>query len=322
MPKRTIGGLPCGAFRIPDGPGLTADAMIAGAAAGAIDVFWMVGGNFLETVANPARTREALRRPRLRVHHDIVLSSSMLVDPSDTVLVLPATTRYETPGGGTETSTERRIIFSPEIEGRRIGSARPEWRALGDVIARVRPGSADQLQFVDAGAIRAEIARAIPLYAGIETLQTPGDQVQWGGPRLFDDGEFATPDGRARLRAVELRGRQLEPGTFFVSTRRGKQFNSMVHRDTDPLTGAPRDAVLLSSEDAAWIGAVDGTRVRLISSTGTFEGQAFIAPLLPGNLEVHWPEALALLDADLVDPESGEPDYNAVVRLEVTSRPG
>ena len=308
--------------RIPDGPGLTADAMIAGAAAGAIDVFWMVGGNFLETVANPARTREALRRPRLRVHHDIVLSSSMLVDPSDTVLVLPATTRYETPGGGTETSTERRIIFSPEIEGRRIGSARPEWRALGDVIARVRPGSADQLQFVDAGAIRAEIARAIPLYAGIETLQTPGDQVQWGGPRLFDDGKFATPDGRARVRAVELRGRQLEPGTFFVSTRRGKQFNSMVHRDTDPLTGAPRDAVLLSAEDAARIGAVDGTHVRLISSTGTFEGQAFIAPLLPGNLEVHWPEGLALLDADLLDPESGEPDYNAVVRLEVTSRQG
>jgi molybdopterin-dependent oxidoreductase alpha subunit len=305
--------------RIPDGPGLAADAMIAGAAAGAIDAFWMVGGNFLETVANPARTGEALRRPRLRVHHDIVLSSSMLVDPSDTVLVLPATTRYETPGGGTETSTERRIIFSPEIEGRRIGSARPEWRALCDVIARVRPGMADQLQFVDAGAIRAEIARAIPLYAGIETLQTAGDQVQWGGPRLFDDGEFATPDGRARLRAVKPLGRLLEPGTFFVSTRRGKQFNSMVQRDTDPLTGARRDAVLLSAEDAARIGAVDGTRVRLISSTGTFDGQAFIAPLHPGNLEVHWPEALALLDAAVVDPQSGEPDYNAVVRLEMMS---
>jgi molybdopterin-dependent oxidoreductase alpha subunit len=305
--------------RIPDGPGLAADAMIAGAAAGAIDAFWMVGGNFLETVANPARTGEAIRRPRLRVHHDIVLSSSMLVDPSDTVLVLPATTRYETPGGGTETSTERRIIFSPEIEGRRIGSARPEWRALGDVIARVRPGMADQLQFVDAGAIRAEIARAIPLYAGIETLQTAGDQVQWGGPRLFDDGEFATPDGRARLRAVKPLGRLPEPGTFFVSTRRGKQFNSMVQRDTDPLTGARRDAVLLSAEDAARIGAVDGTRVRLISSTGTFDGQAFIAPLHPGNLEVHWPEALALLDAAVVDPQSGEPDYNAVVRLEMMS---
>src|SRR5918994_6027043 len=91
----------------------------------------------------------------------------------------------------------------------------------------------------------------------------------------------------------------------------------MVQRDTDPLTGAPRDAVLLSADDAAEIGAVDGTHLRLTSTTGTFDGQAFIAPLHPGNLEVHWPEALALLDAELVDPESGEPDYNAVVRLEV-----
>jgi predicted molibdopterin-dependent oxidoreductase YjgC len=169
---------------------------------------------------------------------------------------------------------------------------------------------------VDAGAIRAEIARAIPLYAGIETRQSPGDQVQWGGPRLFEDGQFATRDGRAQLTAVGLRGRRLERGTFFVSTRRGKQFNSMVHRDTDPLTGAQRDAVFLSADDAAAIGAVDGTRVRLISATGTFEGHVFIAPLHPGNVEVHWPEALPLLDAGHVDPESGEPDYNAVVRLQ------
>src|SRR5918993_656087 len=303
--------------RLPDGPGLFAEAMIAAAARGDTDVLWMVGGNFLETVGDPARTREALRRPRLRVHHDIVLSSSMLVDPSDTVLVLPATTRYETPGGGTETSTERRIIFSPEIEGRRIGSARPEWWALGEVIARVRPAAADQLRYTDGGAIRAEIARAIPLYAGIDTQKPEGDQVQGGGPRLFETGQFATRDGRARLTAVGLRGRRLDPGTFYVSTRRGKQFNSMVQRDVDPLTGAPRDAVLLSSDDAAAIGAVDGTRLRLISATGTFEGQAFIAPLHPGNLEVHWPEALALLDAAIIDPASGEPDYNAVVRLEV-----
>jgi predicted molibdopterin-dependent oxidoreductase YjgC len=239
------------------------------------------------------------------------------VDPSDTVLVLPATTRYETPGGGTETSTERRIIFSPEIEGRRIRSARPEWWALGRAIARVRPAAAGQFEYADAGAIRAEIAHAIPLYTGIETLQRAGDQVQWGGPRLFDDGRFATADGRAQLAAVGLLGRRLEPGTFFVSTRRGKQFNSMVQRDTDPLTGAPRDAVLLSADDAAEIGAVNGTHLRLTSATGTFEGQAFIAPLHRGNLEVHWPEALALLDAEVIDPASGEPDYNAIVRLEV-----
>ena len=216
----------------------------------------------------------------------------MLVDPSDTVLVLPATTRYEAPGGGTETSTERRIIFSPEIAGRRIGSARAEWWALGEVMARVKPAAADQLRYRDAAAIRAEIARAMPLYAGIETLQAAGDQVQWGGPRLFDDGLFATADGRARFGAVQLRGRRPEPGTFLLSTRRGKQFNSMVQRPVDPLTGAPRDAVLISPADAAALGATDGARVRLVSASGTFSGTIIIIPIRDGNLQVHWPEAV------------------------------
>ena len=103
---------------------------------------------------------------------------------------------------------------------------------------------------------RRDRARHSAVRRASRRCRRPGDQVQWGGPRLFDDGEFATPDGRARLRAVGLRGRRLEPGTFFVSTRRGKQFNSMVQRDVDPLTGAPRDAVLLSAERccAAWRG--------------------------------------------------------------------
>jgi len=58
---------------------------------------------------------------------DIVLSSQMLTDPADVVVLLPAATRYETPGGVTETSAERRVICRPEIPGRRIGDARPEW---------------------------------------------------------------------------------------------------------------------------------------------------------------------------------------------------
>jgi molybdopterin-dependent oxidoreductase alpha subunit len=305
--------------KVPAGRGLSADGMLTAAADGRIDAFWLVGGNFLETIGDAQRTHEALRRPRLRVHHDIVLSSSMLVEPSDTVLVLPATTRYEAPGGGTETSTERRIIFSPEIAGRRIGSARPEWWAIGEAIARVVPDAAAGLRYPDAGAIRDEIARAVPLYAGIERLRSRGDQVQWGGPRLFEDGRFATPDGRARVTPVRLRARRLEPNTYFVSTRRGKQFNSMVQGTVDPLTGASRDAILISPDDAARIGAADGTRLRLTSTAGTFEGRAFVSPIRRGNLEVHWPEGLPLVDARLVDPESGEPDYNAVVRIEVLS---
>jgi predicted molibdopterin-dependent oxidoreductase YjgC len=289
---------------------------VRAAAAGKIDVFWIVGGNFLETLPDAARNREALSRPGLRIHQDIVLSSSMLVEPTDTVILLPATTRYETPGGVTETSTERRIIFSPEIPGRRIANARPEWEVLCEVAARVRPREAGKIRFASTHAIREEIARAIPLYEGIETLSKPGDQIQWGGERLFSDGRFATPDGKAHFAAVRLKTGSKREGLLFVSTRRGKQFNSMVQRNTDPLTGASREDVLMSERDAGVLRVSDGDPIRLVSEQGEFRGRVRLASIKPGNLEVHWPEGMALLSGEAVDPESGEPDYNAMVRVE------
>ena len=141
-------------FPVPSTPGWTTAEMVERSAHGELDVFWIVGGNFLETLPDSAASRRALARPRLRVHQDIVLSSSMLVEGEGDVVVLPAVTRYESEGGGTETSTERRIIFSPEIPGRRIGSARPEWQVFGDTMARVSPERAAQIRFESAAAIR------------------------------------------------------------------------------------------------------------------------------------------------------------------------
>jgi predicted molibdopterin-dependent oxidoreductase YjgC len=156
--------------------------MVAAAYRGEIDVFWMVGGNFLETLPDPPAGARALKNVNTRFHQDVVLSSMMLLPPRDTVLVFPATTRYESAGGGTETSTERRIIFSPEIPGRRIGSAKPEWEVFGEVAARVRPELADKIRFTSSQQIRGEIGKVIPLYAGIERLSREGDNFQWGGP--------------------------------------------------------------------------------------------------------------------------------------------
>jgi anaerobic selenocysteine-containing dehydrogenase len=251
----------------------------------------------------------------------------MLVDGDGDVLLLPAATRYETPGGGTETSTERRIIFSPEIPGRRVGSARPEWQVFGEAMARAFPERASSARFDDAASMRREIARAVPLYQGIETLGVKGDQIQWGGRTLFADGRFATADGKAHFvpvsqapLALGTRESSDDPRTrvprFRVSTRRGKQFNSMVQRDVDPLTGLSRDDVLMSAEDQASLGLRAGQRIRLSGPSGSFTGRVRTAPIKPGNLEVHWPEGNVLLSADAVDPESMEPDYNASVTVE------
>jgi molybdopterin-dependent oxidoreductase alpha subunit len=306
-------------FPLPSFKGLAAADMVEAAGRGELDVFWTVGGNFLETLPDPPAVARALGRVGTRIHQDVVLSSMMLGPPQDTVVLLPATTRYESPGGGTETSTERRIIFSPEVAGRRVGSAKAEWEVIGEVAARVRPDLASKVRFPSSQAIRDEMARAVPLYAGIERLRSAGDQLQWGGPRLFEDGAFATPSGKAHFSVAATHARAAGEGDFYVSTRRGKQFNSMVQHDVDPLNGAARDAVLMAAEDAVRLGIADGDLVRLVSATGSFTGRARTCAMKPGNLEVHWPEANGLLARDKVDPLSREPDYNAVVRVERVS---
>jgi molybdopterin-dependent oxidoreductase alpha subunit len=304
-------------FAVEPGAGWTADEMVDHSSRGEVDLFWIVGGNFLETLPDADRSRRALARPRLRVHQDIVLSSSMLVEGEGDVLILPAATRYESAGGGTETSTERRIIFSPEIPGRRIGSAKPEWWVFREVMRRAAPDRAHVVGMNDAADIRKEIGRAIPLYRGIEGLAQKGDQIQWGGPTLYADGKFATADGRARFAEISMRGLSADPHEFRVSTRRGKQFNSMVQRAVDPLTGARRDEILISADDLSRLQLSEGATVRLRSANGIFEGRLKQAFIKPGNLEVHWPEGNGLLAASQLDPDSKEPDFNATVTIEV-----
>jgi molybdopterin-dependent oxidoreductase alpha subunit len=303
-------------FEVPSQPGMTAPEMLEAASAGELDVMFSAGGNFLEVLPEPDRVRAALGRIPLRVHMDVVLSSQMLVEPASEVLLLPAATRYETPGGVTQTSTERRVIFSPEIPGRRVGEARPEWQALGELAARARPELGDRVRFADTSAIREEIARVVPLYRGIERLRSQGDQFQYGGRRLCEGWEFPTSDGKARFSTVPLPEPVADDGRLALSTRRGKQFNSMVQERRDSLTGATREAVLLNEHDAERLGISDGAAVLVRSEVGELRGSAHLAPIAPGNVQVHWPEGNALIGERRRSPEAGIPDYNARVTVE------
>ena len=304
-------------FPVPEERGLTAEEMIEAAGAGALDVLYASGGNFLDVLPDPALVAERLGRVPMRVHQDIVVSSQMLVDPppGGTVVLLPAATRYEQPGGGTQTTTERRIAFSPEIPGPRPGEARTEWAIYLDLAARVDPARAGLVAFPDAQAIREEIAEVVPFYDGIQRLRTTGDQVQWGGPRLCDGWVFPTPDGKAHFDDVAPRDPRPPEGRYLLSSRRGKQFNSMVFASSDPMTGAARDALFISREDAAGLGLAEGAPVLVRSASGEIEARAHVAPLRPGNLQMFWPECNAVISAGVRDPASFVPDYNAVVEL-------
>jgi molybdopterin-dependent oxidoreductase alpha subunit len=301
-------------FDVPARRGRSATELVEAAGRGEIGVLWSSGGNFLDTLPDPVEVRRSLERVPLRVHVDIVASSQMLIDGEE-VLLLPAMTRYEQPGGGTETTTERRIVFSPEIPGPRVGSARPEWAIYLDLAGRVDPHRADLLGCDDAQAIREEIARVVPSYAGVERLRATGDQVQWGGERLCDGWDFPTPDGRARFVAVTPQEADLPPGRFLLSTRRGKQFNSMIWRDRDPITGADRDAVFVAEVDAARLGLREDDEVLVRSEAGEVRGRVRPSALRAGNVQMFFPEANRLLDPTRRDPVGLVPDYNAVVEL-------
>ncbi|MFS0520113.1 FdhF/YdeP family oxidoreductase [Nostoc sp. UIC 10607] len=302
-------------FEVPASKGLIAPEMINAAHQKQLDVLFSVGGNFLEVLPEPDYVEAALKQIPLRVHMDIVLSSQMLVEPADTVVLLPATTRYEIPGGVTETNTERRVIFSPEIPGPRIGETLPEWEVFLELARRVKPDLADKLAFADTAAIRQEIAQVVPQYAGIQHLQQAGDQFQYGGSHLCFGWNFPTADGKAHFGVLLPPQRELPEGYFLLATRRGKQFNSMVQERKDAITGAVREAVLMNAADAAELGLKDRDRVILKNDLGELFCQVYIAPIQSGNLQVHWPEGNVLLDKSKRSLE-GVPDYNAIVRLE------
>jgi molybdopterin-dependent oxidoreductase alpha subunit len=305
-------------FEPPAWKGLSAAQMVLAAERGEIDALWQSGGNFKQTLPEPELVHRALGRIKVRIHQDIVPNSTMLVDPADTVVLLPARTRYEQRGGGTETSTERRVIYSPEIPGPRIEETRDEWEIPVLVARKLDPERAKVIfPWNDTQDIRDEIDRVCPSYKGIASLRNEGDSFQYGGPHLLTQS-FLTADGKGHFTAVDLPEETVPQGQFLLSTRRGKQFNSMVLADKDPLTGGMRDAIFISQEDAHHLGLHNGQAITLRNELGELHGRVKIDRIKPGYLQAHWPEANVLIPAGRLDP-SGVPDYNATVELRIAS---
>ena len=301
-------------FEPPTWKGMPAAHMVLAAERGEIDALWQSGGNFKQTLPQPELVDRALGKIKLRVHQDIVVNPTMLVDAADTVVLFPARTRYEQRGGGSETSTERRVIFSPEIPGPRIAETKDEWEIPVLLARKLDPVRArNAFAWADTQDIRNEIERVCPTYKGIADLKYKGDNFQYGGSRLLVD-RCLTPDGKGHFSAVELPDEHVPAGQFLLTTRRGRQFNSIIHGQTDPLTGARRDDVIISAEDAERLSLKNGDPITLRNQSGEFHGRVRVDGMRPGVLAAHWPEINVLIAAGRLDA-SGVPDYNATVEI-------
>jgi predicted molibdopterin-dependent oxidoreductase YjgC len=305
-----------GCEHLPREVGMRTFEMLHAAHEGRLDVLYNIGGNLLHTMPDTEFMQTALERVGCRVHQDIVFNKSTLLEPGEVVVVLPAKTRYEQEGGGTSTSTERRIRFSPEVHGPRIEGTKAEWRILCELAGHVRPELAAAFAYEDGQAIRDEMDETMPIYKGIRDLWKEGQHIQWGGAYLLADGVCANmPDGRAAFTRVALPESGVPDGQFMLMTRRGKQFNSIVHRRHDGMTGGDRDDLFFNGADARRLGLSEGDRVRLSNELGTFEGTCRVRSMAARCIAAHWPEANVLITRRM-DEVSGEPDYNALVTVE------
>lgn len=302
-------------FPVPNWVGLTTTEMVEACARGSLDLLYCVGGNFLRTLPEPGYVQRALASVPMRVHQDIILTDQMLLESSGDVLLLPAQTRYEQDDGGTETTTERQVAFTPEIP-RQVGEAKCEWKIFRELAAKVDPARAHLLGCETGWQMREEIARVVPAYDGVQHLRKTGDAFQYGGRHLCANWKFATADGKAHFRAVPLPDLSRCANEFKVSTRRGKQFNSLVYAEIDPINGAARDAVFMNPDDASELHLVNQDRIALVNELGRLEGRVFLAPIARGNLQVHWPEGNIIIRRGVTDAAGGVPDYNAWARIE------
>jgi assimilatory nitrate reductase catalytic subunit len=149
--------------------------------------------------------------------------------------------------------------------------------------------------------------------------------------RLFEDGEFFHPDGKARF-IFETPRPVPEPTSeefpFVLLTGRG----SSAQWHTQTRTGKSdvlrklypaRVYVEVSAEDASGLGIENGGRVRVRSPRGAVEAAVFISPsVAPGQvfMPMHYAETNDLTLWH-VDPYSRQPNYKScAVRLEKVER--
>lgn len=335
--------------RIADTPGLKAVELFRAIEAGTIKAVWIMATNPVVSLPDADQVKRALARCELVVVSDMSAGT-------DTArlghVLLPALGWGEK--DGTVTNSERCISrqrgFLP-----RPGEARSDWQAICQVAQRMGFRGFD---YAGAHAIfdeharlsgwrngEGELPRAFRIdglagldraaYDALEPLQWPvprGEEGRAGAKRLFADGRFSHPDGRARFVATVPRPPVHAPGAEYplaLNTGRLRdQWHTMTRTGKSPrlASHAPEPFVDLHPHDALLSGVREGELARVTSrwgamvarvahSGGIARGAAFIP--------IHWNGQTAS-DARVgavvnpeVDPVSGEPEFkHTPVRVE------
>jgi assimilatory nitrate reductase catalytic subunit len=335
---------------VPAQPGLSAVELFQAAADGQVKALWIACTNPAHSLPDSATVRRALQRADFVLLQDAYTSTATAAFAD---LLLPASSWGEK--DGTVTNSERRIS-----RVRRAvpppGQARDDWRIAVDVAQRLErrlpPRRADGATLFPYDSAKSvwnehrESTRGRDLditglsYAALEAAPQcwpcPEGQTE-GRLRLYEDGRFATADGRARFVAPAARP-LAEPrdARWPVSLTTGRlrdQWHGGSRTGTlARLFAHAAEPVLdLHPQDLARHGWADGDLVRVLSRRGSVvlpvRGSDSVAPT-QAFVAMHWgPEWMAgdgintLLPPALC-PASRQPELkHAAVRLQAAALP-
>ncbi|MHB8453902.1 MAG: nitrate reductase [Acidiferrobacterales bacterium] len=304
---------------------------------GDIKVLWVIATNPAVSLPDAGRVRQALAKCELVIVSDCVRRTDTTRHAH---VLLPALAWGEKEG--TVTNSERRIsrqrVFLPAP-----GEARPDWWMLAEVAKRL--GFAEAFSYPNAAAIFREHAALSGLenggtrdfdisalagisdgdYAALAPVQWPVTQDNPAGTaRLFGDGGFFTPNGRARFVAVTARPPVNAPDSDYplvLNTGRVRDhWHTLTRTGLSPRLSAHtiEPFVEVHPHDADFSVLIDGGLARVTSRWGSVAARVRVSDTgRPGSIFVpmHWNDEFTnagCVDAVVnpaVDPLSGEPEF-------------
>ncbi|NVK41788.1 MAG: molybdopterin-dependent oxidoreductase [Oceanospirillaceae bacterium] len=315
--------------------GLKAVDLFRAIETGEVKAVWIIGTNPAVSLPDAGRVRQALARCELVVVSDCVADTdtTRLAD-----VLLPATTWAEK--NGTVTNSERRISRQRALVAP-PGEARHDWQILCDFAARLGFGAAFDYRhpveifrehaalsgFRNGGSRDFDISALANLnearYDALAPIQWPvSERSPEGTARLFSDGRFFTPSGRARFVPIEARSPATpcrEDQLVLNTGRIRDQWHTMTRTARSPrlMEHCDEPYVEIHPHDAARHDIADGDLVRLSAREQHYLGRARITDgQRPGSLfaPMHWSDrhtgagCVDTLVAPATDPVSGQPE--------------
>ena len=317
--------------------GLKAVDMFQAVASGKIKAVWIMGTNPAVSMPDADRVREALRACELVVVSDCVQHTDTTACAD---ILLPASGWGEK--DGTVTNSERRIsrqrAFLPSA-----GDAKPDWWIVTQVAQRM--GFAEAFPYRQPSQIFREHARLsgfenngnrafdISTLSEIDNAQYDELQpVQWpvnsqtphGTQRLYTDGKFYTPGGKARMIAVAAQlpavATDIEFPLVLNTGRLRDQWHTMTRTGKVPRLNAHsyEPYVQMHERDAQKYQLQYGGLARLSSRHGNMLARVQISDeqrIGSVFVPMHWNDAYArsarvdVLTAPITDPISGQPEF-------------